>query len=89
MVVITDGMHIARPRKHSSAGSEAHVTRPLPLDKYTVKTHVVRGMDVNLTTIAILNISWISCSERGSDSSELAPYCERKLWPKAIPSRIL
>jgi hypothetical protein len=56
MVVITDGMHIARPRKHSSAGSEAHVTRPLPLDKYTVKTHVVRGMDVNLTTIAILNI---------------------------------
>jgi len=31
-----------RPRNHSFTGQEARVSRTLPLDKYSVKTHVVR-----------------------------------------------
>jgi hypothetical protein len=56
-MIIADGMRIARPRKHSSAGSEAHATRPPPLDKYTVKTHVVRGMVVYFAAVAMIDIS--------------------------------
>jgi hypothetical protein len=78
-----------RPRNNSITGQETRASRTLPLDKYSVMTHVVRGIYFGFTVITKFDIAVISCSERGGHSPELAPYHGLKLWPKALSSYIL